>query len=265
MHVNCNNTINEKPYIRTLPSTIRKLEADVATNTAGVLYKKEISSNVQPELIPVKLPQNIKQLRNLRYKSLHRSRISHDSLYNIHELAYDINGFIWKITTYPDLICIFGMKELLDELDKVLILDSEHQLLSYDTTFELGDFYLSPLIFRHTLFLQQPWIPAIFLLHERKLTSAHMELFRELGVQVPELHKATCTCPIVTDREVAITNAITSMLPNLSLIFCWNHYFVTFGFGYGSCGILTTTSVNSLIFMSCIIIYTNDFVILVQI
>ena len=52
-----------------------------------------------------------------------------------------------------------------------------------------------------------------------------MELFRELGVQVPELHKATYTCPIVTDREVAITNAITSMLPNLSLIFCWNHIF----------------------------------------
>ena len=36
-------------------------------------------------------------------------------------------------------------------------------------------------------------------------------------------------------------------------------------FGNCLCGILTTTRANSLIFMSCTILYTNDFVILVQI
>ena len=55
-------------------------------------------------------------------------------------------------------------------VDEVLQLQSQSQLISYDTTFQLGDFYLSPLIFRHTLFTQKPCIPALFLLHERKLT-----------------------------------------------------------------------------------------------
>ena len=43
-------------------------------------------------------------------------------MFNIHELAYDIPQFTWKITTYPDLIHIFGMKNLLQEADQVLTL-----------------------------------------------------------------------------------------------------------------------------------------------
>jgi len=42
------------------------------------------------------------------------------------------------------------------------------ELLSYDTTFQLGDFYVSVLCFRHTLFKEAPVIPAAFLVHERK-------------------------------------------------------------------------------------------------
>ena len=85
---------------------------------------------------------------------------------------HDIPGFVWKIVTYPDLV-IFGLQELLEELDKVLLLDCDHQLLSYDTTFQLGDFYVSPLLFRHTVFNNRPTIPAIFMLHERKKTETH--------------------------------------------------------------------------------------------
>ena len=66
-----------------------------------------------------------------------QSRISQDqdSLYNLHEIAYDIPGFIWKISIYPDLLCICGSQEIVDEVDRVLLLDPNYQLLSYDTTF----------------------------------------------------------------------------------------------------------------------------------
>ena len=42
------------------------------------------------------------------------------------------------------------------------------QLLSYDATFSMGDFYVSILIFRHTFFVKNPCVPALFLIHERK-------------------------------------------------------------------------------------------------
>ena len=92
-------------------------------------------------------------------------------MYNFHEIGYDIPGFIWKITTYLDLICVCGLREILEELEKVVALKatSGMQLLSYDTAFQLGDFYVSPLIFRHTVFKERPCIPAMFLIHERKL------------------------------------------------------------------------------------------------
>ena len=64
----------------------------------------------------------MQQLRNLWQKQLHQSWISKDDLYNFHEIAYDIPGFIWKITTYLDLICVCGLREILEELEKVVAL-----------------------------------------------------------------------------------------------------------------------------------------------
>jgi len=107
---------------------------------------------------------------HLKLCALHQSRISWDALINLHEVAYDIPGFVWKINTYPDLVCVCGLQEVVQDVDRVLMLDSSSQLLSYDTTFQLGDFYVSPLIVRHTLFREKPCIPAMFLIHERKLT-----------------------------------------------------------------------------------------------
>lgn len=213
-----------KPFVRTCPSTLKKLKSDCSVNTAGTVYKREVSTmRDPPELVPIKTPRNLKQLRNMRYKCLQQSRISQDTLYNLHEVAYDVSGYMWKIITYPDLTCVFGMQEVLEELDKVLLLDCDNQILSYDTTFQLGDFYVSPFIFRHTLFAENPCIPVMFLLHERKLTTTHQELFTELRTRVPSLQK--CKYPVVTDREQAIENAISVAFPNIPLMHCWNHIF----------------------------------------
>ena len=46
----------------------------------------------EPELVPVTTPRNMKQLRNHHHKQLVQlSRISHDDMYNLHEIAYDIS------------------------------------------------------------------------------------------------------------------------------------------------------------------------------
>ena len=79
---------------------------------------------------------------------MQKQRLSHDALYNLHELAVDLPGFVHVIRTHPDLICTCSNKELLDELDRVLLVQSPTpKLLSYDTTFQLGDFYVSTLAF----------------------------------------------------------------------------------------------------------------------
>ena len=218
------NATSDKFYVRTCPSYLKKCETLVKDSKANVVYKKEIASMCcDPSQIPVQTPRNIKQLRNLRFKHLNKLRISQDALYNLHEIAYDIPGFVWKITTFPDLTCICGLQELLEEFDRVLSLDTSFQLLSYDTTFQLGDFYVSPLVFRHSVFQERPCIPAMFLVHERKFTDTHKEMFKVCKKHIPSLN--TTTSSLVVDKERAIVNAIKSEIPQVALLNCWNHIF----------------------------------------
>lgn len=222
-HRNTTNDSN-KSFVRTCPSYLKKCEMLVDSKKANVVYKKEVANmSCDPKMVPVELPRNLKQLRNLRVKCLNNSRISRDALFNLHEIAYDTAGFIWKITTYPDLLCIIGLQEILAEADRILSLKSNFQLLSYDTTFQLGDFYVSPLIIRHCIFKERPCIPAMFLIHERKFMDTHQEMFKECVKRIPCLKKTKS--PLVTDKERAIVNAIKRELPEVKLLYCWNHIF----------------------------------------
>ena len=114
------------------------------------------------------------------------------------------------------------LQKILDQADRVLTLTTT-QLLSYDTTFLLGDFYVPSLVFRHTVFKQRPCIPAMFLIHERKYTETHLAMFKECVARIPALKKAQCS--LFTDKEQAITNAVEVELQSIRLVHCWNHIF----------------------------------------
>jgi len=63
-------------------------------------------------------PRNDKQVKNVRTKQLQRQCISHDALYNLQEMAVDMPDFIHTIRTHPDLVCVCGQRELLEDLDR---------------------------------------------------------------------------------------------------------------------------------------------------
>ena len=212
----------DRPFIRTAPSTMTRLSNLVTTNTASNVYKKEVSSmSCDGAVVCTQVPRDMKQLRNMRYGKLHQSRISQDSLYNIHEIAYNVPGFVWRINTYPDLVVIFGLQEILDEFEKVISLQHGRQLISYDTTFQMGDFYVSSMLFRHTIFSECPVIPAMFMVHERKFAETHCCMMSECASRVKSLQMSQHS--FATDREKAIVKAIQSNLPNTCLFYCWNH------------------------------------------
>ena len=63
---------------------------------------------------------------------------------------------------------------MLQEVRAVLsVTGAQPRLLSYDTTYTLGKFYVSPILFRHTLFEQLTVIPAAFVIHEKRTQFAH--------------------------------------------------------------------------------------------
>ncbi len=91
-----------------------------------------------------------------------------------------------------------GLDELIEDANKLLMLSNTFQLLSYDTTFQLGDFYVWPLIARYSIFEQKPCVRIAFRIHEHKFSSTHQEMFRECVQKIPSLKNSPC--PIVVDE-----------------------------------------------------------------
>ena len=99
--------------------------------------------------------------------------------------------------------------------------DVPTQQLSYDTTFNLGYFYVS-VLFRETEFLSKPVIPLAYLIHERKRYATNDVFFRCLKSMCPNIDMAT-NVVMITDNEFAIIKVIKCNFPSLKTFLCWNH------------------------------------------
>ena len=104
-------------------------------------------------------PRNVEQIRNMQKTQCNASRLSRDTLYNLHEFTYDSN-FIHRIVTYPDLSLICYNMSIVKLFSSLLFTatdsDKSTVTMTYDTTFNLGDFYVSVLLFRETDFHPSP-------------------------------------------------------------------------------------------------------------
>ena len=156
-------------------------------------------------------------------KHRQRFRLSHDALYNLHELAYDLEGFVLKICTHPDLVVVCALKNMVIEMESVQQSNAPSQLLSYNTTFKFGDFYVLTLLFRNTFFTTSPVMPAFFLIHERKFKSVHSELMKVGCEMVPSLCVGLYKIPLVSDCEEGICQAVDEHSTNVVRLRCWNH------------------------------------------
>ncbi|XP_044182200.1 uncharacterized protein LOC122963007 [Acropora millepora] len=207
-----------------LSDTEDELDAKISEvpESTGCLCTKTRLQKALRTKIQLNKKWNVEQLRNLKKKINRQQRLTWDEIYNVHEMALDMENFVHHITTFPDMVIVCGLKQVLEEMELVLGDGGIDQLLSYDTTFTMGDFYVSILIFRHTFFLKNPCIPALFLIHERKYEECHRKLFHILDklVKFPRGEKIAC----VTDGERGIVNSVQS-LPQLVDVRCWNHVF----------------------------------------
>ena len=90
-----------------------------------------------------------------------------------HEIAYELTDYVHYFATVPYLVVVVSLKEIFEELETLLLTKAKNQLLSYDTTFQLGPFYVSVLLFRHVMFNEHLVMPPAFLIHEAKRQDIH--------------------------------------------------------------------------------------------
>jgi len=171
-------------------------------------------------------PRDQNQIRNFRKEVDRSNRLSHDAMFNTYHLSHqlkfnnrkgDPHEFIRKISVHPNVIVQMVGQPLIDELETVLKLSTEPVMIHYDTVFNMGDFYLSTLIFKHSMFKNCPVLPFGFLVHNRRYQEDHMQFMEVIRSSSSCL--ASKKVIIVTDREFDFS----SVFPLAQQVFCWNH------------------------------------------
>lgn len=78
-------------FTHTCPSVLRNLEK--TTDLPSKVYKDTIAnSSYKVQLQQTLQPRNTTQISNLQQKERQKLHISHDAFYNVHELAYNMDG-----------------------------------------------------------------------------------------------------------------------------------------------------------------------------
>ena len=140
-----NRKNNNREHKRTFPSVLNNIKESTGNREPAEVYR-DIQSDPQIPFHGKAI--NMNQIKRNQSKTRQENKLSHDFLYNMHELAYHLDGYVMSIVTYPDLVVIIGDDGQMKEFDRLLStkLCGDHLQLSYDTRFQLGDFYLSTLI-----------------------------------------------------------------------------------------------------------------------
>lgn len=88
----------------------------------------------------------------------------------------------------------------------------------YDSTFRIGEFFVSVLSFRHYMLYGEPVIPCAIFIHQRRFLDDHLAFLKLVGETCPSL--ANEEFAFISDREF---NKISTVFPNARHFYCWKH------------------------------------------
>ena len=204
-------------YFRTCPSVIDGIITEAQYHvTACKIYNKMKSKNEDGEGTASVLPKNQGQVKNHVSLEQEKKRLLHDDIYNTVEPHYHLNDYVLQLDMVPSFACVLGLKEVLTDFGNLQQLRRKGKILcSYDTTYNCGDFYVSPIVFKHVLFDSESAVPLAFLIQEKRDQDFHERLFQILKKSLPSINRDSVV--FVVDREPAITNGLESMLPNATV------------------------------------------------
>ena len=83
-----------RAYVRTCSSVLRSTKNECSQTTSATVYRKLVTVVPPATHMSVKQPQNTEQAKNITSRLLEKQRLSHDVLYNLHELATEVSDFV---------------------------------------------------------------------------------------------------------------------------------------------------------------------------
>lgn len=227
------NSKKERPFIRIAKDTIDLVKSK---NSAGSVMKQyECCKSATLEMIPDGIgeeekdkfilhhtPRNSQMIKNCRKSMIIGTVLSLDEFYGGYILGKsELENEVHFYQVLPDLVIILGSRTTVELTNRIFSQgEREKQILSYDTTFNLGNYYVSILCARNTELVGDPIFPIVFMIYGKKHEGVHNFFWNNFVNKKLKITKHIC---IVTDRKKSIVNAIRSSGYLSNHLFCYNH------------------------------------------
>jgi len=127
------------------------------------------------------------------------------------------SGFYLYLQIFPTVVIPLIPQPLLENLDMLLRVSSTPVTLHYDTIFNMGDFYLSTLVFHNSIFEKNPITPVAYFVYSRRYQHDHIKFMQILRQSLPLLDAKKIL--IVTYCEFDFSD----IFPQCLNAYCWNH------------------------------------------
>lgn len=129
-------------HITTARSTREALKKELMS-TPLETYKKYVEKiGEDPRIDPVLKPRNLKQVENLVNSEKEKKLLDKDDLVGLYYLTEVIPNFIQAYALYPHFYAVIGSNEGIEIFIQMNDQLKNASTLYYDTTFNLGDFYV---------------------------------------------------------------------------------------------------------------------------
>ena len=146
-------------------------------------------------------------------------------MYTLHNIGSELLGFCHYLKTFPDLLCIVGLKELTTEVGNLFKLTNNVGVFSFLESYKVGTYTITPFSFIHVAFTELPCIPLYFLISENVDFHANdrfLSKIFELLVGVNECHTA-----VITNQNYNFTSPLSIRFPNWMQVYEWELLFAT--------------------------------------
>lgn len=134
--------------------------------------------------------------------------------------------FVHSIASWPEPMCILGFQYQFHDIARFCADPSNHCLLTIDTTFNLGNFYVTPTSYRNLLLEttrtgKNPLFLGPTLVHMTRSYAAYSHLLAKLKEVEPNIDDVKAT---INDGEPGLMKALDTFLRNSIKLRCLGHF-----------------------------------------
>jgi len=131
--------------------------------------------------------------------------------------------FFQAVQAAPQPLCVLATDL---QLKQIQFCCTDLSILSVDPTFNLGEFYIMPVVLLHKAFVSKqtgklPVFLGPILIHQRMNTEAHSYFAHQLQILLPPLHDIKA---FGTDGEQALVNTFENASPNAVHVHCLKYF-----------------------------------------